>query len=211
MRNWSIKQHNIYLSMLLSACLIGCVGTTEVRKSELRTIVARPGGAEGVTNGKDSYKLVGRISVSDVQQNFSAAIIWRHHTSADQIRLFAPFGQLIAQIDRDATGVRLVTAEPARYQADNVEQLTQQVLGWVLPVSGLQFWIRGLHFPETIAELDVDRNERIVAIRQDGWKIYYSAFFLTPTGVPEFPKLLRLDRDNLKIKLIIDRWLDVND
>lgn len=210
MRNWGIRQHNIYLLMLLLACLAGCVSTTEVRKHAVKTIIVHPETGKAA-NGEDAYRLVGRISVSNTHQKFSAAISWRHHANEDQIHLFAPFGQTIAQIDRDATGVRLITAEPARYQADNVEQLTQQVFGWVLPISGLQFWVRGLHFPQTIAELDVDRNERIVAIRQDGWKIFYSAFFSTPVGVLELPKLLELDRDNLKIKLVIDRWLNVDD
>lgn len=195
--------------MLFLIWLVGCAAT-KVRDDAVKTVVIRPG-LEAVMGGDDRYALAGRLSVQNIQQKFSATINWQHRTNEDQIHLFSPLGQTIARIEQDVTGVRLVTAEPAHYQAENVEQLTQQVLGWVLPLSGLHFWIRGIHFPLTIAELDLDRNGRIVAIRQDGWKIQYSAFFPVKAGMLELPKSLELNRHNLRIKLIIDRWLDVSD
>ena len=207
--NWFAHQRSSCLLMLFLIWLAGCAGT-EVREDAVRTVVIQPG-SEKATGRDDRYMLAGRLSVHNMQQRFSVTINWRHRANEDQIHLFSPLGQSIARIERDVTGVRLVTAEPILYQAENVEQLTQRVLGWVLPLSGLHFWIRGVHFPLTIAELDLDRSGRIVAIRQDGWRIRYSAFFPAQVGVLELPKLLELDRDNLKIKLIIDRWLDFND
>ncbi|MDT8364062.1 MAG: lipoprotein insertase outer membrane protein LolB [Nitrosomonas sp.] len=206
MRNSSTRQRNIYLLLLLSIWLAGCVGK-EIRDDAVKTVVIHPERGK-IAHREDNYRLAGRLSVNDARRKFSAAISWRHRVNEDQIYLFTPLGQTIARIDRDTVGVRLVTAEPAFYRAENIEQLTQQVLGLALPVSGLQFWVRGLHFPGTVAELDLDRDGRIVAIRQDGWRILYSAFFPALAGMPELPKLLELDRDHLKIKLVIDRWLD---
>ena len=207
--NWVVRQRSSCLLMLFSIWLIGCT-VTEVRNNAVKTVVIRPG-SETLMGGDNRYTLVGRLSVHNMQQRFSATINWRHHANEDQIHFFSPLGQTIARIEQGVTGVRLVTAEPAFYQAENVEQLTQEVLGWMLPLSGLHFWVRGMHFPLTIEELDLDRNGRIVAIRQDGWEIQYSAFFPMKVGMLELPKSLELGRHNLKIKLMIDRWLDVSD
>jgi len=207
--SWVVHQRSSCLLMLFSIWLVGCA-VTEVRDNAVKTVVIRPG-SETLMGGDNRYTLVGRLSVHNMQQRFSATINWRHHANEDQIHFFSPLGQTIARIEQDVTGVRLATAEPALYQAENVEQLTQQVLGWTLPLSGLHFWIRGMYFPLTIAELDLDRNGRIVAIRQDGWEIQYFVFFPMKVGMLELPKSLELGRHNLKIKLMIDRWLDVSD
>ncbi len=203
-----VRQHSNFLLFLFLAVLIGC-SATEIRNSEIKTVVIQPGVGKLAEGGR--YALVGRISVHNLQQKFSATVNWQHRADEDQILLFSPLGQTIARIEQDISGVRLITAEPALHQAENIERLTQQVLGWVLPLSGLHFWVRGFHSPLTIAELDLDRNGRIVAIRQDEWKIHYSMFFPLRPGMQELPKLLELNRDNLKIKLMIDRWIDVID
>ncbi|MCC7135633.1 MAG: outer membrane lipoprotein LolB [Nitrosomonas sp.] len=205
---WVICQHSNFLLFLFLVVLIGC-SATEIRNSEIKTVVIQPG--SGKLAEESSYALTGRLSVHNLQQKFSATVNWQHRADEDQILLFSPLGQTIARIEQDISGVRLITAEPALYQAENIERLTQQVLGWVLPLSGLHFWVRGFHSPLTIAELDLDRNGRIIAIRQDGWNIYYSIFFPLRPGMQELPKLLELSRDNLKIKLVIDRWIGITD
>lgn len=205
---WFIRQHSNFLLFLFLVVLIGC-SATEIRNSEIKTVVIQPG--IGKLAEESRYALTGRLSVHNLQQKFSATVNWQHRADEDQILLFSPLGQTIARIEQDISGVRLITAEPALYQAENIERLTQQVLGWVLPLSGLHFWVRGFHSPLTIAELDLDRNGRIIAIRQDGWNIYYSIFFPLRPGMQELPKLLELSRDNLKIKLVIDRWIGITD
>lgn len=202
---WVIHLRRSYWLMVYPLLLVGCA-VTEVRDAGIRTVVIRPEPG-AVTDNDNRYVLSGRLSVHNLQQKFSATINWRHYKNEDQIHLYAPLGQTIARIEQDMTGVYLITAESTRYRAENVEQLTQQILGWELPLSGLHFWIRGMYFPLTIAELDLDRSGRVVAIRQDGWEIRYSKFFPPKPGMQELPKLLELNRHNLKIKLIIDRWL----
>ncbi len=125
--------------------------------------------------------------------------------------LFSPLGQTVAQIEQGPEGVRLITSEPKTYYASSVENLTEDVLGWRLPLSGLQFWVQGTHFPFTMSEKDLDRSGRTVAIRQDGWKITYLDYF--SQFVPAYnnlPRVLELSRTDLKLKLVIDNW-DIKD
>ena len=93
----------------------------------------------------------------------------------------------------------------------DVESLTEQVLGWRLPLMGLQYWVQGLHSPATVAEIDKNPDGRVLAIRQDGWEIGYVSYFpASPAqdmqGQGVRPKLLMLSRRGLQIKLVIDTW-----
>lgn len=184
--------------------LAGCV-TPETRHAEITTIIIQPEHGQVDLAGKP-FILTGRLVVNARQQKFSGGIRWRHTKKRDEIYLFSPLGQVVAEILRDQTGVRLTTSEPAVYQAQSAEYLTSQVLGWELPLAGLQFWVRGEHFPGTVAEKDLDKGNRAVAIRQDGWNILYRNYYPERPDVSSLPKLLEFSRSGIKMKLIIDQW-----
>ncbi len=185
---------------------IGCAGPEVRHVGTVTTIVIQPS-HEQENPPDDPFMLVGRLSVSGGHQKFSGGIRWRHTAQNDEIYLFSPLGQVVAEIYRDQTRVRLITSEPATYQARNAEHLTSRILGWELPLAGLQFWVRGNHFPETIAEKDIDTTDnRIVAIRQDGWNIVYLDYYPIQATLPMLPRLLKFSRTDVKVKLIIDQW-----
>lgn len=184
--------------------LAGCAGS-ETHRAEVITVVIQPVHEQIDTSGKP-FVLTGRLVVNARQQKFSGGIRWRHTRQRDEIYLFSPLGQVVAEILRDQAGVRLTTSEPAIYQAQSAEYLTSQVLGWELPLAGLQFWVRGEHFPGTVAEKDLNRNNRTVAIRQDGWNIVYQSYYPEQLTVPALPRLLEFSRLDVKMKLIVDQW-----
>jgi outer membrane lipoprotein LolB len=57
--------------------------------------------------------------------------------------------------------------------ANSPEDLILQQLGYELPVSYLEFWIRGLPAPDFKAELTFNELNQLSEISQDGWKIIY--------------------------------------
>ncbi|WP_345852954.1 lipoprotein insertase outer membrane protein LolB [Nitrosomonas sp. HPC101] len=184
--------------------LAGCAGP-DVRHAEVRTVVIQPVYEQAGILEKP-FVLIGRLVVNARQQKFSGGIRWHHTGQSDEIYLFSPLGQVVAEILQDQTGVRLATSEPAIYQAQSAEYLTSQVLGWELPLAGLQFWVRGEHFPGTVAEKDLDQRNHVVAIRQDGWNIVYQSYYPEQSTVPALPRLLEFSRQGIKMKLIVDRW-----
>jgi outer membrane lipoprotein LolB len=197
----------LHRKWLICVCLmlIGCAGPESRHIAAVTTVIIQPS-AEQNSLPDDPFILVGRLSVKAEQQKFSGGVRWRHSSKNDEVYLFTPLGQVLAEIYRDQGGVRLTTAEPATYQAHNVEYLTGQVLGWELPLAGLQFWVRGKHFPMTVAEKDIAADDRIIAIRQDGWNIIYLDYYpARATGVT-LPRLLEFGREDVKIKLIVDQW-----
>lgn len=197
-----------YRSWLLGVFLIlaGCAGQ-EVHREEVTTITIQPV-REQADAVSEPFVLSGRLAVNTRQHRFSGGIRWQHTRSSDEIYLFSPLGQVVAKIFRDQAGVRLITSEPATYQAKNVEYLTSQVLGWELPLAGMQFWVRGVHFPGTVAEKDMDRNRRTIAIRQDGWQVVYQSYYPAEGDMPSLPRLVEFNRVDVKMKLVIDQWQD---
>ena len=92
--------------------------------------------------------------------------------------------------------------------------MTEQVFGWKLPIAGLEYWIMGKTNPQTAAEIDIDRDDKVVAIRQDGWEVTYLAFFshLPSQRIDKSsPRIIELNYPNLKLKLVIDSWKKIND
>jgi outer membrane lipoprotein LolB len=132
----------------------------------------------------------------------------------DDILLLSPLGQALAQLKRTPEGVELTTAERENYYAPDMESLTEKVLGWRLPIMGLQYWVQGKNSPLTSSAIDLDDEGRVTAIRQDGWEIMYSGYSsLGPVqaATPALPavgraRLLQLRRNGLQIKLVVDKW-----
>lgn len=127
-------------------------------------------------------------------------------TASDEILLFTPLGQAVAEITKDSEGVRLITSKLEAFYATDVESLTEQILGWRMPLDGLQYWIQGTHTPFTAAEKDLDRTDQVIAIRQDGWHIHYSSFTPARSNSPMLPRVINLFYDNLRIRLVVDNW-----
>ncbi|SCY38569.1 outer membrane lipoprotein LolB [Nitrosospira sp. Nl5] len=195
----------------LIACVLPFAACTTLppKNNIVSTIVTEPGAGAADTEPAN-FGLVGRVSVKGGKESFSGGIQWHHTESTDEILLLSPLGQTLAQIRGDPEGVYLTTSEQESYYAADVESLTEQVLGWRLPLAGLQYWVRGMNSPATAAEIDMDANARVAAIRQDGWEISYLSYFpMVQTQMPAQiaePKLLMLNRGSLQIKLVIDHW-----
>jgi len=183
--------------------LTGCATLTD-KPVAVSTAIIEPVaiGAAAAAN----FELAGRVSVKDSKQSFSGGVRWQHNNAKDEIFLLSPLGQTVAQIQRNPDGVQLTTSEQKVYRAADVESLTGQVLGWRLPLTGLQYWVRGVNSPATSAAVDKDDAGRVVAIRQDGWEIAYLSFFSLEQEQTTRPRVLSLQRGELEIKLVIDGW-----
>lgn len=209
--NWlKINPWNVFPGILIScifALLSGCTTLPSQTKSDVvvTTIVTEPDTNTHHVSAAD-FNILGRISIKDEKQSSSGSFRWQHLATSDEILLFTPLGQAVAEITKDHEGVRLITSKLEAFYAPDVENLTQEILGWRLPLNGLQYWIQGTHSPVTVAEKDLDNQDRIVAIRQDGWHIHYSSFAPMQLNSIPLPRVLDLIYQNLKIRLVVDDW-----
>jgi len=149
------------------------------------------------------FALNGRISVSHQGSRHSAGLRWTHTAQSDEILLLAPLGQTAARVYRDARNATLDDGDK-HYQAGNAETLMQQVLGWYLPLGGLQHWVLGMPTANISAQIERDGNGRIAVLRQDGWEVRYLRY--ANTRPDSLPTRLQLSRDGLQMQLLIDEW-----
>ena len=150
--------------LVLPNFIAGCatLAPPTLEETAVSTIIAEPVADIAHAQSAD-FALVGRASVKGGKENFSGGVQWQHSGNRDEILLLNPLGQTLAQIRRMPEGVHLATSEQENYYASDVESLTEQVLGWRLPLMGLQYWVQGLHSPVTVAEIDKNPDGRVLA------------------------------------------------
>ncbi|HTQ73887.1 MAG TPA: lipoprotein insertase outer membrane protein LolB [Burkholderiales bacterium] len=170
------------LCVVAGALLGACAALPEHR-------TAPPGG----------FELSGRVAVLHATESGSARIFWRHSQDTDEMLLTSPVGQSIAKISREGDRYRLLTGDNKEYRARDPESLTEQALGWRLPLSGLSDWVQGRASPDRPAEITGRAGEGL-DIRQDGWTVAYEEFR------DGRPYRLRLSRESVEIRLVVDEW-----
>ena len=150
----------------------------------------------------DAFTLSGRVSVKYGAEAASGRITWQHDAVSDDLLFSAPLGQGVARIVwRDAVA-SLTTSDQKLYQADDVETLTEQVLGWRLPLAGLPDWVRGRAAASAPAQTQLDGSQRLAELRQSGWLVE----FLDYAAESGLPSRLRMSRQDVEIRLVIDQW-----
>ena len=145
------------------------------------------------------FELSGRVAVRSAKDSGTARIFWRHSDDADQMLITSPVGQGIANITREGDRFHLVTGDRKEYTAADAESLTEQALGWRLPLAGLSDWVQGRASAGRPADV-TGRAEEGLEIRQDGWRVAYQEF---REGKPF---RMRLSRDDIEIRLVVDQW-----
>ena len=181
-----------WLFLLLPLSLVGCISAPPTQP------VVRPLSAE-----QKPFVLNGRIAVKHDGERSSVNLRWTHHAEDDDILLLAPFGQTVARIHSNAHEVVLDTAD-RHYTAQSAEELTENVLGWHLPLAGLRYWVLALPAPESKASIKHDANGQISILQQDGWEIHYIRY-AAPTP-DSLPLRIIVQREGMELQLLIDEW-----
>ncbi|MCC6473352.1 MAG: outer membrane lipoprotein LolB [Burkholderiales bacterium] len=172
-------------ALLLAVTIAGC--------AQLGTMPAAGPGPGG-------FEMTGRVAVKYGNDASSGRVSWQHSERSDELLLSSPLGQGLARLSREAGEVRLRLSDGRVFSASDAESLTEQILGWRLPLSGLPQWLRGFVRPAGSAAIRRDAAGRVSGIEQDGWTIEIETW---REGRPERVRLLRPD---LEIRLVIETW-----
>ena len=132
------------------------------------------------------FDLSGRLAARYGSEAFSGNIAWRHARSADEMLITSALGAGIARIVRQGDSVVLTTAEPREYRAADAQALTEEVLGFRVPLAGLADWVRGRPAP---------------VLEQRGWKVDYQE-----RDAAGRPTRLRVTYPGVELRLAISEW-----
>ena len=123
------------------------------------------------SNETIDFELAGRIATRYKDEAASGNVAWRHSREADELLITSPVGSSVARIVRNGNEVVLTTAEPRDYRASDAEALTEQVLGFRIPLAGLTDWVRGKAVDGSPASVTRDKEGRLATLEQNGWKV----------------------------------------
>ena len=152
-----------------------------------------------------SWQLQGRLAMTTAKEAWSATLQWIQTDGDYQLRLIAPLGRGSFELRGNDHGVILRLAQKQVLQADDPETLLQKNFGWTVPVSGLQYWIRGIPDPDAkINNLLLDDQGRINSLEQSGWQVTYTQY--ASQGAYELPGRITMVNVNLKLNLVIKSW-----
>jgi outer membrane lipoprotein LolB len=153
----------------------------------------------------EAFQLSGRVSVKYGTEAASGKITWQHDQADDDLLFSSPLGQGVARIVWRDGVASLTTSDQKLYQAGDVESLTEKVLGWRLPLAGMPDWIRGRATVGAPAQTRLDASQRLAELRQSGWLVE----FLEYGSGNGMPSRLRMSRQDVELRLVIDQWRSV--
>jgi outer membrane lipoprotein LolB len=149
------------------------------------------------------FEVAGRIAVRYRDDAGTGNVAWRHGARSDEMLLTSPLGQGIARIVRTGDEVVLTAQDGREFRAADAEALTDQVLGFRLPLRGLADWVRGRPAaPPASAPTLVRRDAtgRLLELEQSGWRISYLEY------ANALPSRLTLTFPGLELRLAISEW-----
>jgi outer membrane lipoprotein LolB len=150
----------------------------------------------------ESFLLEGRFSLRQDEQNHSGRLSWRHTADSDELLLASPFGQGIAEIVASAGQATLTTSDGKIFTAPDAPSLTEQVLGYRLPLNLLSDWVRGRTADAGVVERDA--QGRPLQLRHEDWRIEYGYDGDDPEALPARLFAERLGAFELRLR--IDEW-----
>lgn len=158
---------------------------------------------EPTSEGLDpfGFHMSARVAVRYGEEAASGRVVWRHTQRTDDLVISNPVGQGIAELIRRDEQYVLRTQDGQRHDAKDPESLTENVLGWRLPLQGLPYWVRGEAMPGVPAETRKE-YDRLAELKQSGWTIQYLAY--DERGLPTRLNLSRAE--DLQIRLAVENW-----
>jgi outer membrane lipoprotein LolB len=150
--------------------------------------------------GQIVFELNARLAARYGAESFSGNLAWRHAERNDEMLITTPLGQGVARIVRDADRVTLTTAEPKEYRAADAESLTQEVLGFRLPLAGLADWVQARPSGDAPFKEVKAPDGRLQKLEQRGWSVEYLEY------QGERPSRIRLLYPGIELRLAISAW-----
>lgn len=197
--------NRLYLLPLLAVVLLGgCAMQPSQPTPDAAALDRLWASRHAELSGVDVWTMSGRVAVKNANDSWSASLQWQQQAEAFDIRFSSMLGQRIAQLTGDDLGAALHLPEREVVSAANLSELLDSELGWQLPIDGLRFWVVGLPTPQLEMNRELDAQGRLKWLEQAGWRIVYSRYL--SSGSLEIPKKLVITRDDLRIRLVVDRW-----
>jgi outer membrane lipoprotein LolB len=170
------------------------------------TLSPPPESARAVASAETPFAIAGRLSARRGSDGIAANFVWTHDGALDRIDLASPFGQVVARLEGNATGVRVERPGGESGEYPDWSALTSAQFGVIIPVDGLSRWIRGEARPGAAFSLERDAQGRVLVLRQQAWEIVYAYPDDSAQAHPLRVTLRYPDAPPIEVRIVVDRW-----
>lgn len=200
-----VNRLRTYIRTYLVACVIFLAGCASSVKQAPVSKQADPNWPQHVTKmqSQTTWHAKGRLAVTKGNnKGGNASFVWQQVSDRYHIQMHGPFGSGAAVISGGPKQVFAKESNGKKHHASTPEALMQQLVGWQVPLSGLQYWIRGVPIPNVKVSMQSLNSQGLLKnLVQEGWSIHYIEY-----GNDNLPKKMQLNHANLKIKLVVTSW-----
>jgi len=144
------------------------------------------------------WMLRGRVNVQYENESHTPRIQWHQRDKGYNIRLWGTFNAGNTRIIGKGGDVTM-EHDGKVFKANSPEDLILQQLGYELPVSYLEYWVRGIPAPNSRADFTLNEQNQLSQINQDGWTINYKEH--RQYGNFIFPRRVEVTRPRNDIRL----------
>lgn len=152
----------------------------------------------------DRFGLNGRVAVAVGKQGFNAGLRWAQSGALTHLALTGPLGAGGVEVTADGGDLSVVTSSGKRLGSADARAELQDKLGFEPPLASLRYWVLGVPDPSAPASVQLDSQQRLTQLTQEGWQIDYTAYM--PVGAEWLPRLLTLRREDVRVRMVVDGW-----
>ena len=185
--------------LVLVLALAGCQTVPVAPAPSVAWGVRRP-----ALQALERFGLNGRVAVAVGKQGFNAGLHWTQAAAVTQLSLTGPLGAGGVEVTADGGDLSVITSNGKHLGNADARAELDDKLGFEPPLTSLRYWVLGVPDPGAPATVQLDSQERLTELTQDGWQVDYGAYM--PVGAEWLPKLLTLRRDEVRVRMVVDGW-----
>jgi len=150
------------------------------------------------------FSISGKLAFKQGERGGNARFHWEQQAGQYTLRLMNPFGGEEARLVYSAKQARLKFPQEDWVSGEDLKQVFEQHLGWVLPFERMAYWIKGMPVPGVPHQFS--RTESGYRFIQSTWIIdCEDLVFYQGVWVPG-RMLIRHREDDRRLKLVLN-WL----
>ncbi|MGB8634305.1 MAG: lipoprotein insertase outer membrane protein LolB [Rhodanobacteraceae bacterium] len=188
--------------LVLLALLAGCT-PAPVRPDQ--ALLVAQGARERQLQGHDHWTIHARLGVSDGEHGGSGSLLWVRRGRTFDFELQAPVTGRSFRLHGEPGQVRLDGLDQGSLNGGDARTLLLQALGWQVPMTQLDFWVRGMRAPGSQARLLFDKDGLPTQLIQDGWTVKYRDWY--PETNPPLPRRVFASRGDDRVRMVINSWV----
>lgn len=153
-----------------------------------------------------NWSLFGKLGIRTRDDSVTAAInTWKQKGEQFEIDLSSTFfGLGSSKLYGNTNFLSIFQSGEEPLSSFEPDHLIETALGFPLPISHLQYWIKGLPAKDIPYSRTFNQQGLVSSLKQDNWSLSYSNYH-TEYAVP-LPGKIKIQQDDIRIIVAVKEW-----